>query len=212
MPQPALDRAGADACGQCGARRDGMPYCRACDALQPLAPDADHFQVLGLPRALAVDGAELERRYHEASRRVHPDRHQTAGPAAQALSIQASAAVNRAYRTLRDPVARGRYWLELHGQALGQENNRVPPELAALVFDVQERLAELPRGGASDAARAARNDVTGRLATLSAALDALYADASEASSPARLAELKRLLSDIAYLRTLARDVDAALAG
>jgi molecular chaperone HscB len=212
MSQAAIDRAGADACGRCGAPRDGMPYCVACDALQPLARDADHFQVLGLPRGLAVDGAELERRYHEASRRVHPDRHQTAGPAAQALSIEASAAVNRAYRTLRDPVGRGRYWLELHGEALGQDNNRVPPELAALVFDVQERVAELRHGGDPDAARVARNDVAGRLATLSAALDALYAGASDASSPATLAELKRLLSDIAYLRTLARDVDAALAG
>ena len=50
--------------------------------------------------------------------------------------------MNRAYRTLRDVVQRGQYWLELQGEQLGRDNNRVPPALAALVFEVQEKLAE----------------------------------------------------------------------
>jgi molecular chaperone HscB len=127
------------------------------------------------------------------------------------LSVAASAAVNRAYRTLRDPVARGRYWLELHGDALGTDNNRVPPALAELVFDVQERLAEL-RAGHGDAAavRAARATVAARLDALGGELEARYQRPGEAASAAALAELKGALSEIAYLRTLLRDVDAAL--
>ena len=34
----------------------------------------DYFELLGLPRRFAVDLAELERRYLELSREVHPDR------------------------------------------------------------------------------------------------------------------------------------------
>ena len=46
-----------------------------------------------------------------------------------------TALVNRAYRTLKDPVARGLYWLEIHGESLGRDNERVPPALAARVFE-----------------------------------------------------------------------------
>ena len=69
--------------------------------------EADHFALLGLPRRLDLDLADLERRYHDAARLVHPDRHHAASPADQARSVTASAALNRAYRTLRDPVAFG---------------------------------------------------------------------------------------------------------
>ena len=174
------------------------------------APEADHFAVLDVPRRLDLDLAELGARYHAAARLVHPDRHHAAGPAEQARSLAASAALNQAYRTLRDPVARGRYWLELHGDALGADNNRVPPELAALVFDVQEQLADL-RAGQGDAAivAASRAVLADRLSTAIADLERGYAEHATAHDAAALAGLKRRLSEIAYLRTLLRDVDAA---
>jgi molecular chaperone HscB len=200
-------------CWRCAERIGLSAFCSSCEAPQPLAPEADHFVVLGVPRCLDLDGAELERRYHEASRRVHPDRHQTAGPREQELSLAASAALNRAYRTLRDPVARGRYWLELHGDAIGLDNNRVPPALADLVFDVQEQLAELHAGrGDTGAVRVARGALAERLAILGAGLEARYRGGDDPDSPAALADLKCALSEVAYLRTLLRDVDAGLGG
>lgn len=189
-----------------------MLVCPRCEAVQPVAAETDLFSVLGLPRSLVVDAADLERRYHAASRVVHPDRHQTAGPRERELSLAASAAINRAYRTLRDPVARGRYWLELHGTALAENNNRVPPELAAEVFAVQERIEEL-RADASAEVRlevtALRDDLAGRLATLVESLAARYAVGPADRAPA-LAELKGRLSEIAYLRTLLADIEESL--
>ena len=175
-----------------------------------VAPEADHFAVLDVPRRLDLDLDALEGRYHAAARLVHPDRHHAAGAAEQARSLAASAALNQAYRTLRDPVARGRYWLELHGDALGTDNNRVPSELAALVFEVQEQLAEL-RAGQGDAAvvAASRAALADRLATSIGDLERQYAEHPTAHDAATLAALKRRLSEIAYLRTLLRDVDAA---
>lgn len=176
-----------------------------------VAPEGDHFTVLGVPRRLDLDPADLERRYHAAARLVHPDRHHAAGPAAQARSVAASAALNQAYRTLRDPVGRGRYWLELHGDALSADNNRVPPELAALVFEVQEQLAEL-RAGRGDVAAvaAARAGLADRVAASIAALERQYAEHATAHDRAALSALKDRLSEIAYLRTLLRDVDAVI--
>src|SRR5262249_60374987 len=99
-------------CWRCGADGDIGLVCADCAAVQPLAPNADLFALLGLARRLDVDPRDLERRYVDLSRAVHPDRFQTGTPRERELSLAASAAVNRAYRTLRDPVARGRDWLQ----------------------------------------------------------------------------------------------------
>jgi molecular chaperone HscB len=187
--------------------------CEACGAPQPLVPDVDLFAVLGLPRRLTVDGADLERRWLTASRAVHPDRHQTADDRTRTLSLAASAAVNQAYRTLRDPVARGRYWLELHGVPLGKDNNRVPPALAELVFETQESLEEFRSGSASRASVAATHAaLDARLQALVGDLATRYAawDAADPAAPAVLDEMKTRLSEIAYLDTLVEDVDEAL--
>src|SRR5262249_51463951 len=156
---------------------DGL-VCARCDAVQPLSSEVDLFAVLELPRGLALDPTDLERRYHAASRAVHPDRHQTADDRQRELSLAASAAVNRAYRPLKDPVARGRYWLELHGTRLGDQGAGVPPAIAADVFETQEKLEELRGAGASDALRAEvqtlRDGFAARLEALRSELLASY--------------------------------------
>ncbi len=200
-------------CWRCHAETTGGLACPQCAAVQPLGRDADLFAVLGLPRSLALDPVELERRYHEAARAVHPDRHQTGSREERELSLAASTAVNRAYRTLRDPVARGRYWLELHGERLADEGARVPPEIAAEVFETQERLAELRAGGSGDGAL--REELRGLEEALAARLAGLRRDlvtAYEATGGPALDDLRRRLAAIAYLGTLHGDVRDAVEG
>ncbi len=202
-------------CWHCSGRTGLSLVCLHCEAPQPLPAGADLFAVLGLQRRLVIDRADLEERYHTASRVVHPDRHQAAAERNRELSLVASAAVNRAYRTLRDPIARGRYWLELHGAPLGERNNQVPPALAALVFETQEQLETLRDGGGGAERRAVdgvRAELEARVGGLVAELEDRYAawDAADPAAPAVLEELKRRLSEIAYLSTLKEDVEEAL--
>jgi molecular chaperone HscB len=202
-------------CWHCGSPVDGPLVCDHCHTPQPLPAGSDSYRVLGLARSLALDPADLERRYHSAARAVHPDRHQSSDARAQQLSVAASAAVNRAYRTLRDPVARGKYWLELHGIRLNADN-RVPPSLAALVFDTQEQLEDLRAAPDAAAARAAveatRAGLEQRLADLLIALAGQFTGwpTTAAAAPAALAELQRHLAEINYLRTLLGDVEDTL--
>jgi len=194
-------------CWRCQTGPHAALLCPACEAPLPLAPDADLFTVLGLPRSLAVDRADLERRYHAMSRAVHPDRHQTGDARARELAERVSAAVNRAYRTLRDPVLRGRYWLELHGRPLHESGQKVPPALATLVFETQEKLEDVradPAGAVRADVEAVRAELVARLGRLRDELQRLYGGAVDAD------ELARRLSEIAYLRTLRGDVEAAL--
>lgn len=208
----ALEREGA--CWRCDSRVGLSPACSTCHAPQPVGNDVDHYDILGLERSLVVDLPGLDRRYHDLARSVHPDRHQVDASRSAELSVRATAALNRAYRTLRDPIARGRYWLELHGRSIAADNNRVPPGLVTLVFDVQEQLEELRMtphaAGVRAGVEAARAELKGRLATEIADLEAWYACHAGPTDAAELDDLKRRLTQLAYLKTLVGDVDDVL--
>ena len=105
---------------------------------------SDHWTVLGLERQLRLDRADLERRFHDLNRRLHPDYFRLRSPEEQAISLEASAAVNAAYRALRSPVSRVEYLLELEGMGLGTAGQAKPPaDLFEEIMELQEARMEL---------------------------------------------------------------------
>jgi molecular chaperone HscB len=203
-------------CLSCGRRQEPSLICAECGS--PLAAPLDCFAALGLPRKLTIDLDALERRYHELSRKIHPDRFASKGPKMRDASLRATATLTRSYRTLRDPVARGLYWLELNGEKLAENNKRVPVELAELVFEVQEQLAEMQLSPDPEEALERATEIAARRIELQFNMDEVlvelernFAKWDESADQKMLtSELKTTLSNIAYLRTLIRDVDRAL--
>ena len=199
-------------CPSCGRRQEPRLTCEQCGA--PLGADLDCFAALGLPRRLVIDAAALERAYHELSRKIHPDRFAQAPARVRDASLRSTALLTRGYRTLRDPVARGLYWLELRGEKLADNNKSVPPDLADLVFEVQDELARMRDASGAEAA-AIRERALARKAELEAAMGALQDELARnferwdagGDAAALLPDLKQTLSRIAYMRTLIRDVD-----
>ena len=208
-------------CWRCQDEHTPQVFCPACGALQPLPPDIDYFTVFGLARDPMLDEQALANTYYDLSRQLHPDLHQTGTAEEQEASLQNTAVLNRAYRTLRNPVQRGQYWLELNGEQLGKENNKVPPDLALLVFEVQEQLAavrEARSAGTDDALTGrkaeltqVRDDLDDRMRGLQQKLATNFSKWGQTNGSSELlGELKRVLSDMAYLRTLTRDVEKSL--
>ena len=207
-------------CPACARRQEPRLICSQCGA--PLPADLDLFAAIGLPRLLQIDAGNLESAYHDLGRRIHPDRFASASGPVRDASLRATALVTRAYRILRDPVSRGLYWLDLHGHKLAENNKQVPPDLAELVFEVQEQLSELRAARTADgaAARAGALELSAKRASLQGLMDELYAelvenfaefDAGGGPDPDQLfGDLKAVLSKIAYLKTLLRDVDREL--
>lgn len=114
----------------------------------------NHFELLGLPAAYALDPDALEARYRELQSRVHPDRFAAGSGAEKRLAMQWAARANEAYRTLRDPVDRARYILALKGFDTGEETNTaMPPDFLMQQMEWREGVAEAR--GARDAARLA---------------------------------------------------------
>jgi len=203
-------------CPSCGRRQEPSLTCAECGS--PLAAPLDCFAALGIPRKLTLDLDALEHRYHELSRKLHPDRFASKGPKVRDASLRATATLTRSYRTLRDPVARGLYWLELNDEKLAENNQRVPPELAELVFEVQEQLAEMQLSSDPEQALERATEVAARRVELQFKMDEALAELDRhflkwdqsADQKMLTLELKTTLSNIAYLRTLIRDVDRAL--
>ena len=207
-------------CPSCARRCEPCLICPGCGS--PIAAELDCFATLGLPRRLTIDPGHLESIYHAMGRRLHPDRFASSPDAVRDASLKATALLTRSYRTLRDPISRGLYWLELNGEKLADDNKRVPLEIAELVFEVQEQIAELrdAAGGAIEtdlvtAIGKRRQELQGLMQQATQDLAANYArwDQSDGDQNARAMltiELKNILSRIAYLRTLIRDVDRGL--
>ena len=94
-----------------------------------MSPDftRNHFELLGLPVAYAVDAARLEKGYRDLQSQVHPDRFAAKTDSDRRVAMQWATRANEAYRTLRDPVHRARYLLGLKGFDTGEETNTSMP-------------------------------------------------------------------------------------
>ena len=66
----------------------------------------DPFATLGLARRYDVDPRELETKYRDLQRALHPDRHVSGSPSERRMSLSRAVEVNEAYRLLRDDLAR----------------------------------------------------------------------------------------------------------
>jgi molecular chaperone HscB len=75
----------------------------------------NYFQLFDLPVDFAVDLAQLGARYRQLQKELHPDRYAGASAHEQRLAVQYSALINEAYTTLRKPLSRALYLLELSG-------------------------------------------------------------------------------------------------
>src|SRR6267142_3623705 len=107
-------------------------------------PASDYFAVFGLPRKLWVEMSALEQKFLQLSWKLHPDNFVNATEEEQELSLKRSSELNDAYRTMKDPVARVEYLLEIEGERKeGEKKQQAPPELLEEVFELNESLDEL---------------------------------------------------------------------
>jgi molecular chaperone HscB len=104
---------------------------------------ANHFELMGLPVAYAIDAGALERGYRDLQSRVHPDRFASGSGPEKRVALQWATRANEAYRTLRDPVSRARYLLSLKGFDTGEETNTaMPPDFLMQQMELREAAAE----------------------------------------------------------------------
>lgn len=172
------------------------------------APAGDYFAYLGLPQKLQIDRPDLERRFYELSRRLHPDRFFRRPDRERQLSEDATAWLNDAYRTLKDPVARAEYLLGLHGlDKTEQKSSNVPPELLEEVFELNMALEEIRSGdeSARPQIEAAQKKFAGMLEDLHGSLETCFGEWDQSGSREALEKIYSLLNRRNYLRNLLKE-------
>jgi molecular chaperone HscB len=224
-------------CRDCGG---GAPvdahFCPQCTKILTLGRQGDYFAFLGMPRRLNLDVADLEQKFRALSRQFHPDYFYNAPPADRRASLERSSYLNDAYRTLRQPIARIEYLLELEGMATGNaeragaaasrasSGSQVPPALLEEVFALNEELDEVrelrARGAAEDEWKArlqrARQPIDAKraqheedLKALSTKLDAVAdRDGAESERRAILTALKERMLERNYINNLLAGIEA----
>ncbi len=92
-----------------------------------LSASDNYFTFFGLTPRFVFDTSALDQAYLAIQKEVHPDRHASGSDAEQRLAMQMATYANSAYRTLKDPVARGLYLCQLQGVEADLETNTAMP-------------------------------------------------------------------------------------
>ncbi len=111
-------------------------FCHNCGTVQPVR-NIDHFARLGLDRSLDVDVEQLDRQYATLSKTLSPERFLIRGMGERGHATKQLEALKEAYAVLRDPLRRGRYWLQLNEQELKNDASS-----SSLVEELRRELAE----------------------------------------------------------------------
>jgi len=173
----------------------------------------DYYKLLGIPRSLNLSLDELQKRYYELSRQLHPDRFMQKPEAEQQRALDMSSALNDAYRTLKDPVKRAQYLLGQEGFDIGEQRSKdVPPELLEEVFELNLALEEMRSG--DDSARpqleAAEKTFTNMLADVDQQLESLFEKYDQSQSRDVLTEIRGALNRRKYILNLVDEVHKTL--
>jgi molecular chaperone HscB len=167
-----------------------------------------------MQRKLKLSSEDLQRRFYDLSRQLHPDRFMRKPERERQYSLDASSVLNDAYRALKDPVKRAQYVLSQEGFEVGEQRSKdVPPELLEEVFELNMALEEM-RGG-DDSARpqleTAEKNFTNMLSDVDRKLEDLFDQYDQSQSRDKLSEIRGVLNRRKYIQNLVDEVHRSLA-
>lgn len=173
----------------------------------------DSFELLGVQRQLNLSLPDLESKFYEQSRKLHPDKFARKSAAEQQQALDASSLLNDAYRTLKDPLKRAEYLLQQEGFDIGEQRSKdVPAELLEEVFELNMALEEMRGGDASARPQleAARSNFTGMLAQTDSELQDRFRAWDASGQREELSRIRGLLNRRRYIRNLVNEVEKEL--
>ncbi|KAJ1734061.1 molecular chaperone [Coemansia sp. Benny D160-2] len=138
----------------------------------------------------------LRRNFLKIQQLVHPDSFSQMGDSERRLAEAQSSWVNHAYATLKDPLLRAFYMLELKGEAIGEEDQISDPELLMEIMELREEI-EASKTDTQIAAIKERNDL--KIANVTAKLSAAFGAEDYDSA-------KQLAHHLQYLHRVAQTI------
>lgn len=138
--------------------------------------EKNYFELFGLAPGFQLDLTQLEQSYRDMQAQVHPDKHAHLGDVERRQAMQWATHANEAYQTLRQPLSRARYLLNLYGVP-GDESSNTAMSRAFLMEQMEWREAIIEAKDAEDVdelehlSSRLRKETQQRLETLQRLLD-----------------------------------------
>lgn len=176
-------------------------FCDTCGAVQ--SPGAiDHFTRLGLPVDFKLDPEQLNKQYFAYQRLLHPDRFAARSARERALSQAQAVSLNEAYETLKDPMRRAAYLLELYGKNV-EINASASVNDQKLLIEAMEMREELENAPSVADIRAVEARAAGYVKECELNLASAFHENN-------LTEAGRLTTRLRYLTRLAEEAHNSL--
>ena len=170
--------------------------------------EKNYFALFGLPVRYSIDLPDLQIRYRELQKKFHPDKFASGSDAERRLASQMAAQINAGYQTLKSPLARGRYLLQLAGLGLDDEKDtQMTPAFLMEQMEMRENL---------DAAREDENTLAllqGMIKTVEAATNSRVSQLSdlfeESDDQEKLLVARNCLREMQFLEKFRKDIEQA---
>jgi molecular chaperone HscB len=115
----------------------------------PFDLSTDYFSLYSFPRAFELDHKSLKARYLELQQQHHPDRYANDSESEQRKAVQRTAHLNHAYQSLKSPLKRAIYMLELAGVSFDADSKtHTDVNFLMAQLELREKLEAL--GNAED--------------------------------------------------------------
>lgn len=141
-----------------GSLRQGFNFCPQCGSPSFLGNQNSPFELLDLETRFEQNDREIQDRYYDLSRRLHPDRFAAQAPSLRMKCQELYAALNQAYTAIRDPELRLETLLRLSGalspvdpKQMEKGQSQIPLDMAERYFELQELVLENPKAAKEQA-------------------------------------------------------------
>ncbi|MCB9918243.1 MAG: Fe-S protein assembly co-chaperone HscB [Planctomycetes bacterium] len=159
----------------------------------------DHFAILDLEPKAGLDLDRLERNYLTKSRDAHPDRN--ASGSGNEATLARQAALNEAYRVLRDPWLRFAYLVELRAPGTMDATKTLDPAFLMQAMELHEEAVEAAADESNETRLATlERDTRAVIEDAAARIAALLDDESEDTNADAARKAARRLHEVRYAR------------
>lgn len=206
-------------CPHCAEEVRAVEFCPRCGRILPVPESESYFEVLGYDReSPVINLADLEKRFFELSKKFHPDRFASKSALESQISHDRSSAINNAYRALKDPITRAKYFVEKELGSIEEKSASVPPDMADLFFEIQDVLDTIresdghPAENAVKEVQRAEAELIQKVSDLEKRLESMFSGYDASPDRKKIEEIKQILSERSYIKSFLRQVDSVMKG
>ncbi|KAJ1799294.1 molecular chaperone [Coemansia sp. RSA 2399] len=201
LPHSSQPGAAKKTCWSCGTETS-LPSVLCdnlrCKVIQPVGKGVTYYDVLldGQHPSFDVDVSTLRRNFLKLQQLVHPDSFSQMGDTERKLAEIQSSWVNHANATLKDPLLRAFYMLELKDKGIGEEDQITDPELLMEIMELREEIETSET----------EKDISNIKERNDAKIDEVTNSLSSAFGAANYDSAKQLTNHLQYLRRVAQAI------